>query len=123
MCLFITTVLPKKEQNNENINKIFSNYWFKPVIIDNKSVKKHLSWNDWYFSLTQNYCDCDSFLWSNSFDNDQIDISKEIKKKQKKWWGEEKIRKWLLEKEWSLNKKNESLIIVKKKKLIILLTF
>ena len=108
MCLFITAIPPKESLENESVRNIFSQYNFNPLEIENKSVKKYLSENEDYFSLTKNYCDCDSFLGSKNLWNlGEGNFEKEIKKKRKNGWSEAKIKTWITQKEKNLEKKDK----------------
>lgn len=110
MCRFITAVIP---QNSDlaSIGALLHQYGMSLKEIDNPCLASQVA-PDRYLRATRAVCDCDSFLGVDAEQHEESvshhHYVKDIEKFRKLGWSQNKIERWVSEKEACLNRNQEN---------------
>jgi hypothetical protein len=106
MCHFITAVIDKKT-NLDSLNALGKEYIISFTRCSNQYVEEQLRDNEQYLAKHCKYCDCGTQLGMLTREQspDLMMIEKrDIEKLQRKGWSENKIKRWIADREKSIEK-------------------
>ena len=105
MCHHITATISNKH-DIESVALIFKLYGFGFELISNPHVAQQIGPQDCYILTSGKYCDCGTALGSliNRVPTKAVGSERQVRKLRKQGWSEAKIKRWLEQKEQTIER-------------------
>lgn len=110
MCYFLTTYLRSDSKLN-SVREIADHFQIDWEPIDNASIREQIDRSITQYVTTKGICQCylaPTGQWDRTLDK-ELDLEKDIKKHHQKGWSNNKIQRWVKEKEKTRESKLDSM--------------